>query len=208
MTPEEQAAADAAAAQAAQQAPEQEPEQQPAEQTQVPAAPTNINGQTPEQIQASLARLAELEAAETQRASEAEAARLQSLSDVERESARAATAETERETARAALEAEVTAANTLRLRIAAQEAARALGYNLHPSALEDALALGDFAAIEFNDAREPQGVSEALKALVARKPYLVARAETVNLGGQEAGRDEGADEPTRQRASALLTRGF
>ena len=205
MTPEEQAAADAAAAtaEAARVAAEQQTQQ-------TAPAPVTVDGQTPEQIRERLTRLAQLEAAETQRAADAEAARVQSLSDVEREANRAQTAETEREAARTQLEAEITAANTLRLRIAAQEAARALGYTLHASALEDSLRLGDFESIQFNDAREPQGVSEAVKALVARKPYLVDRAEAVNLDANTVGRQGALDanDPQAQLASRALLRGF
>ena len=173
-----------------------------------PVVPPTVDGQTPEQIRDALARLATLEAAETQRAADAETARLQSLSEVERETARAQTAETERETARAALEAEIASANGLRLRVALDNSARELGHALHPSALDDAMRLGDFESIQFNEAREPQGVTEALKGLIARKPYLVARAEIANLGGGDGGRDDGVDEPTKARASAALLRGF
>lgn len=174
------------------------------------ATPTTIDGQTPDQIRASLARLAEFETAETARAAEAEAARQQNLSDIDRERVARETAEGERETARQSLEAETRAANNLRLALAAQNSARELGLNLHPTALNDALQLGDFANVTFNDAREPQDVTEALKALVARKPYLVATTGAPNLSGNDSGRDQGTlpDDAATRRASRSLIAGF
>lgn len=163
--------------------------------------PPGVDGQSPEQIRDALARLATLEAAENQRTADAEAARQQQLTDLERERERATVAET-------ALQTEQRDANSLRLRMELGNSARELGHQLHPSALDDAMRLGDFESIQFNDAREPQGVSEALKALIARKPYLVARAEVANLSGDDSGRDDGVDAPAKARASAALLRGF
>lgn len=205
MTPEEQAAADAAAATAAAQA---AASQQQTQEQQQAAAPVTVDGQTPEQIRESLAELTRLRAAETQRTADAETVRQQTLSDIQREQERATAAETATQTAQTALETEQRDGNSLRLRMALGNSARELGHQLHPSALDDAMRLGEFEGIQFNETREPQGVTEALKALIARKPYLVARAEAANLGGHDSGRDDGVDAPTKARASAALLRGF
>jgi len=172
-------------------------------------APVTVDGMTVEQIRARLVRTTELEAAEARRSADVEAARVAGLSEVERANASRTQIETEREAARAEATTQRERADRLQVQIAANTAASELGLSLHPSALQDALALGDFGGVTFNEAREPQNVSETLKDLVKRKPYLLARAEAVQSDGKNAGRDDGkADEAHARRASGELLMGF
>jgi hypothetical protein len=184
--------------------PTQEPPATDPPTTEPPAPPL-----TPEETAAALARLAVLEEAEATRAADAETQRLAGLSEIERERAAREAAEADRDAEKQKLADEIASGNKAKLRTAAEKAATDLGYTLHPTALDDAFALGDLDSVTFNDAREPQGVTEAVKALVEKKPHYVAKAEAPNLSAGDTGRQKGADTtPETRRASRAMKRGF
>jgi hypothetical protein len=212
MTPEEKAAADAAQAAAdAAAASTTNIETAPTENSDVTTETTvETPDLTPEELAAKLKRLDDLEAAETTRAQQAETDRLAQLSETERERERAEAAEAAATANQTALDAEIKAGNEARLRIAVEKAATDLGVKLHPTAIDDAIALGDFSAVTFNEQREPQGVTEAVKTLVEKKPHYVEKATAPNLGGNDAGRNTGIDAttPAVRRAQREMRRGF
>lgn len=136
-------------------------------------------------------RLAELEAAATER----EQADLTQAQKLEKELA-----------ALKAQHADATAQlRRSNLRDAAREAAEKAGLAFAPGALTDAVSLGVFDDLEIAEDGSVTGMSSAIKALQAKRPYLFSAAQTTSTRGTPAGpRGAGTATPTGKPDADLI----
>lgn len=97
-----------------------------------------------------------------------------------------------------------------RLLEAARKAAEKASLSFHSGALEDAIQLGVFSDLEWNDKGEPLGVGEAVKALAKDRPYLLrpATSATADLDGAKRGATNSADEQAERANKRLAAWGL
>jgi hypothetical protein len=90
------------------------------------------------------------------------------------------------------------------LKDAARAAADELNLPFATSALDDALALGVFDALEIGDDGKVKGINQALKDLRTARPYLFTQPKTPELDAAHRGgttKEKEADAKTRQNAT-------
>lgn len=136
-------------------------------------------------------------------------AKLSELETAQEERKKAEMSETERlaaeleEARKKAQEAEergssaITAANQ-RL-INAEFKALAREHNVPADRLAAALKLADLSAVTVDDEGSPQGVEDAVKALIEANPYLAEKAQPRQIGGRSGG-----EEPAEKTKEQLL----
>jgi len=175
-------------------APAQEPSvppssaQEPEDDYDKPRALETIRKQRVElkDAKAKLARLEQLEAAEQQK-------READLSESEKLRKQLADLQRQHDDAQAEL-------RRGRLLTAATRAAEAAQLAFHPGALEDALRLGAFDDLDFDDAGKPKEMPEAVKRLAKERPYLLksAAATGADLDARARGATSKQDEDARR----------